>query len=63
MRRYRSDPQHNTQRSRTRRRPGLRQALSHLVVDRGWGLLELRAQETSLEEIYLRVVSGEGAPV
>lgn len=44
------------------RRPGLRQQLSHLIVDRGWGLLELRAQETSLEEIYLRVVSGEGAP-
>jgi len=44
------------------RRPGLRQQLSHLVVDRGWGLLELRAQETSLEEIYLRVVSGEGVP-
>ena len=44
------------------RRPGLRQVLSQLIVERGWGLLELRAQETSLEEIYLRVVSGEGAP-
>lgn len=45
------------------RRPDLRQVLSKLIVERGWGLLELRAQETSLEEIYLRVVSGEGAPV
>jgi ABC-2 type transport system ATP-binding protein len=44
------------------RRPGLRRVLSQLIVERGWGLLELRAQETSLEEIYLRVVSGEGAP-
>jgi ABC-2 type transport system ATP-binding protein len=38
----------------------LRMALSRSIVERGHGLVELRAQETSLEEIYLRVVSAEG---
>jgi ABC-2 type transport system ATP-binding protein len=43
------------------RRNDLRPALAREAVDRGWGLVELRVQETSLEEIYLRVVSAEGA--
>jgi ABC-2 type transport system ATP-binding protein len=42
-----------------RRQPDVRQRLAAFVVQAGWGLLELRAQETSLEEIYLRVVSAE----
>ena len=33
------------------------------AVGRGWGLVELRTEETSLEEIYLRVVSSEGVAV
>ena len=39
----------------------MRHRLSGFVVGRGWRLLELRAQETSLEEIYLRVVTSEGS--
>jgi ABC-2 type transport system ATP-binding protein len=35
--------------------------LAAFVVGQGWGLVELRVEETSLEEIYLRVVSSEGA--
>jgi ABC-2 type transport system ATP-binding protein len=42
------------------RRDDLRPAVARWVVERGLGLVEMRAQETSLEEIYLRVVSGEG---
>jgi ABC-2 type transport system ATP-binding protein len=38
----------------------LRPQLSAHVVQQGWGLVELRAEETSLEEIYLKVVSAEG---
>ena len=38
----------------------LRMTLARDIVQRGHGLVELRAQETSLEEIYLRVVSEEG---
>ena len=43
-----------------RRSPEMRHSLSSYVVGHGWRLLELRAQETNLEEIYLRVVSSEG---
>jgi hypothetical protein len=39
----------------------LRPRLAAFVVGQGWGLVELRPQETSLEEIYLKVVSSEGA--
>jgi ABC-2 type transport system ATP-binding protein len=42
------------------RRTDLRPGLARWVIERGFGLVELRAQETSLEEIYLRVVSSEG---
>ena len=41
---------------------GAFQALADFVVAQGWKLLELRTQETSLEETYLRVVSTEGGP-
>ena len=37
----------------------VRARLASFAVGAGWGLLELRAQETNLEEIYLRVVSAE----
>jgi ABC-2 type transport system ATP-binding protein len=36
-----------------------RPRLAALAVQSGWGLVELRVQETNLEEIYLRVVSAE----
>ena len=39
---------------------GVRARVAAFVVGQGWKLLELRAQETSLEEIYLRVVSTDG---
>jgi len=38
----------------------VRARLAAFAVQQGWQLLELRAQETSLEETYLRVVSAEG---
>ena len=38
----------------------VRSRLAAFVVQQGWDLLELRPQETSLEEIYLSVVSAEG---
>jgi ABC-2 type transport system ATP-binding protein len=38
----------------------VRHRLATLAVQKGWNLLELRAQEANLEEIYLRVVSSEG---
>ena len=40
----------------------VRARLADFVVAQGWKLLELRTQETSLEETYLRVVSTEGGP-
>jgi len=40
----------------------VRARLASFVVAQGWKLLELRPQETSLEETYLRVVSTEGGP-
>ena len=42
-----------------KRGPEMRHRLSTFVVGHGWRLLELRAQETNLEEIYLRVVTSE----
>jgi ABC-2 type transport system ATP-binding protein len=42
------------------RRDDLRPALARWAVEHGFGVVELRTQETSLEEIYLRVVSAEG---
>ena len=37
-----------------------RHRLAAFVVGQGWKLLEMRTQETNLEEIYLRVVTSEG---
>jgi ABC-2 type transport system ATP-binding protein len=39
-----------------------RSRLAAFAVGQGWGLVELRLQETTLEEIYLQVVSAEGGP-
>ncbi len=36
----------------------LKERVAHRVVERGWGLLELSAQNPSLEEIYLGLISG-----
>jgi ABC-2 type transport system ATP-binding protein len=38
----------------------MRARLSAFVVQQGWQLLTVRQQETSLEEIYLQVISAEG---
>tara|TARA_B110000263_G_scaffold145290_1_gene126043 strand:- start:603 stop:1352 length:750 start_codon:yes stop_codon:yes gene_type:complete len=37
----------------------LRRELSHTVVTRGWGLLELRPQQMSLEDIFLQLTTEE----
>ena len=37
----------------------LRREVSHLIVDRGWGLLELRPADMTLEEIFIRLVTEE----
>jgi ABC-2 type transport system ATP-binding protein len=36
-----------------------REAIASLAVQRGWGLLEMRAVTKSLEEIFIRIVRGE----
>jgi hypothetical protein len=33
--------------------------VSRLIVDRGWGLLELRPADMTLEEIFIRLVTEE----
>lgn len=38
----------------------LRREVSRLIVERGWGLLELRPADMSLEEIFVRLVTKEG---
>jgi ABC-2 type transport system ATP-binding protein len=38
----------------------VRPRIASFVIEKTWGLVELRTEETSLEEIYLRVVSSEG---
>jgi gliding motility-associated transport system ATP-binding protein len=40
----------------------VRPRIASFAIGQGWGLVELRLEETSLEEIYLRVVSSEGVP-
>mgnify|MGYP001087421446 CR=1 FL=1 len=42
------------------RSAGLRPQLAAHVVQQGWGLVELRTEETSLEEIYLKVIAADG---
>jgi hypothetical protein len=37
----------------------MRPQLARLVVERGWDLLELKAQEFTLEEVFLNLVTEE----
>ncbi len=37
----------------------LRREVSHIIVERGWGLLELRPADMTLEEIFIRLVTEE----
>lgn len=36
----------------------LRETIAKFIVDKGWGLLEMRPSAMNIEELYLRVVSG-----
>jgi ABC-2 type transport system ATP-binding protein len=36
----------------------LREAVSRLVVEKGWGLLEMRTVAMNIEDLYLRIVTG-----
>ena len=36
----------------------LREAVSKLAVEKGWGLLEMRPMAMNIEDLYLRIVSG-----
>lgn len=40
--------------------PDIREELVKMVVENGWGLLELRPLTHALEEVFLRVISTEG---
>ena len=40
----------------------IRRELARSIVNRGWGLLELRPMRMSLEEIFLQVTTDETAP-
>jgi ABC-2 type transport system ATP-binding protein len=40
----------------------VRRQLARTIVNRGWGLLELRPMRMSLEEIFLQVTTDEAAP-
>ncbi len=44
---------------RAERKDGIRQALSRAVAEGGWGLVELRAADMTLEEVFLRLVTEE----
>ncbi len=37
----------------------LRREVSHIIVERGWGLLELRPADMTLEEVFIRLVTEE----
>ena len=39
----------------------IRRELARLIVSRGWGLLELRPMQMSLEEIFLQLTTEEKA--
>jgi gliding motility-associated transport system ATP-binding protein len=41
----------------------IRRELSRVIVNRGWGLLELRPMRMSLEEVFLQVTTDETAAV
>jgi len=43
----------------TERNRDLRREVSRAVVDRGWGLLELRPADMTLEEVFIRLVTDE----
>lgn len=38
----------------------LREAVAKRVVEKGWGLLEMRTESMNIEELYRRIVSGGG---
>ena len=38
----------------------LRESVSRMAVEKGWGLLEMRTAAMNIEDLYLRVVSGGG---
>jgi ABC-2 type transport system ATP-binding protein len=38
----------------------IREELSELIMQNGWGLLEMRPVVHNLEEVFLRVISSEG---
>ena len=40
----------------------IRRELAREIVNRGWGLLELRPMRLSLEEVFLQVTTDEGTP-
>jgi hypothetical protein len=40
----------------------IRRDLAREIVNRGWGLLELRPMRLSLEEVFLQVTTDEGTP-
>ena len=40
----------------------VRRDLAREIVNRGWGLLELRPMRMSLEEVFLQVTTEEGHP-
>jgi ABC-2 type transport system ATP-binding protein len=39
------------------------ESLAESIVRQGWGLLELRAQQTNLEQVFLRIASADETPV
>ena len=41
----------------------LRREVSRMIVERGWGLLELRPADMTLEEIFIRLVTEENQEV
>lgn len=60
------DETHETAKSfvvESERNCDLRREVSRLIVERGWGLLELRPADMSLEEIFVRLVTKEAQEV
>ena len=48
--------------SQSERGRDIRRELAREIVNRGWGLLELRPMRLSLEEVFLQVTTEETAP-
>jgi hypothetical protein len=40
----------------------LREAVFRLAVERGWVLLGLTPEQTTLEDVFVRLTTAEGAP-